>query len=160
MTGKMSLNSMLHLQIEMHLRKLFLRSIQVLGNPSYHQPIWKLLLKKNQSRRSIPSMNMPSSIENLGGWQHDWKKRRTPDFCLNKAYKSSIHPNLHNKILFYLHDEKTPHKRGEAFKVKQVREVAEHILAGFGYQYKSSRPSALSKSTTPTPPVKTEFWTS
>ena len=96
-------------------------------------------------------MTMPSSIENLGGWQHVW----IPYFCLNKAYGNSIHPKMHGKILFYLHNEKTPHERGKAFKVKQVRKVAKHILAGFDYQYEISRPST-SKSTMPALPVKTE----
>src|SRR5882724_8399253 len=85
------------------------------------------------------------------------KEKNIPDFCLKKAYESSIHPDLCDKILFYLHDEKTPHERGEAFEVKQVREAAEHILSGFDYQYKCSRPLATSKSTTPAPPVKTEI---
>jgi len=35
--------------------------------------------------------------------------------------------------------------------------VAEHILAGFNYQYKGSRPSGSSKSTMPAPPVKKEI---
>jgi len=85
------------------------------------------------------------------------KEKNIPDFCLNKAYESSIHPDLRNKILFYLHDEMTPHEREEAFEVKQVREVAEHILSGFNYWYKSSRLSASSKSTMLAPPVKTEI---
>src|SRR5882724_11883261 len=85
------------------------------------------------------------------------KEKNILDFCLNKAYESSIHPDLREKILFYLHNEKTLHERGEAFKVKQVREAAEHILSGFDYRYKSSRPLASSKSTTPAPPVKTEI---
>src|SRR5882724_5169140 len=85
------------------------------------------------------------------------KEKNILDFCLNKAYESSIHPNLRDKILFYLHDEKTPHERGEAFEVKEVSEVAKHILSGFDYRYKSSRPLASSKSTTPAPPVKTEI---
>src|SRR5882724_9222729 len=85
------------------------------------------------------------------------KEKNIPDFCLNKAYESSIHPDLHDMILFYLHDKKTPHERGEAFEVKQVREAAKHILSGFDYQYKSSRPLASSKSTRPAPPVKTEI---
>src|SRR5882724_3338503 len=51
----------------------------------------------------------------------------------------------------------TPHERHEAFEVKQVREVAEHILSGFDYRYKSSWPLASSKSTMPAPPVKTEI---
>jgi len=74
--GKTSLNLMLHLQIGTPSRKLFLGSIWVLGNPPYHKPIWKLFLMRNQSRRFIPSMTMPSSTENLGGWQHIWPRRR------------------------------------------------------------------------------------
>src|SRR5882724_4038699 len=66
------------------------------------------------------------------------KEKNIPDFCLNKAYESSIHPDLRDKILFYLHDKKTLHERGKAFEVKQVREAAEHILSGFNYRYKSS----------------------
>jgi len=66
------------------------------------------------------------------------KEKNIPNFCLNKAYESSIHPDLHDKILFYLHNKKTLHERGEAFEVRQVREAAEHILSGFDYQYKSS----------------------
>src|SRR5882724_2435709 len=85
------------------------------------------------------------------------KEKNIPDFCLNKAYESSIHPDLCDKILFYLHKEKTPHERGEAFEVKQVREAAKHILSGFYYQYKSSRPLASSKSTMPALPVNTEI---
>src|SRR5882724_11552313 len=85
------------------------------------------------------------------------KEKNIPDFCLNKAYESSIHLDLCDKILFYLHNEKTPHERGEAFEVKQVREAAEHILSGFDYRYKSSWPLASSKSTMPAPPVKTEI---
>jgi len=88
---------------------------------------------------------------------HLAKEKKIPDFCLNKAYENSIHPDLHDKILFYLHDEKTPHERGEAFEVKQVREAAKHILAGFDCQNKSSRPLASTKCTTLAPPVKTEI---
>jgi len=85
------------------------------------------------------------------------KEKNILDFCLNKANESSIHSDLHNKILFYLHDKKTLHERGKAFEVKQVREVAKHILSGFDYRYKSSQPSASSKSTMLAPPVKTEI---
>jgi len=85
------------------------------------------------------------------------KEKKILDFCLNKPYENSIHPDLCDEILFYLHDKKTPHERGEAFEVKQVREAAKHILAGFNYQYKSSRPLASSKSTMLSPPVKTEI---
>src|SRR5882724_8203800 len=74
---------------------------------------------------------------------HLAKEKKIPDFC--------------DKILFYLHDEKTLHERGEAFEVKQVREAAEHILSGFDYWCKSSQPLASSKYTTPAPPVKTEI---
>jgi len=85
------------------------------------------------------------------------EEKKIPDFSLNKAYDNSLHPDLHDKILFYLHDEKTLHERGKAFEVKQVREVAKHILSGLDYWYKSSWPSASSKSTIPAPPVKTEI---
>ena len=54
--------------------------------------------------------------------------------------KKSIHPELQDKILFYLSDEKTPCVKGEAFTVEYVREGAEHILEGFDHQYKMSRP--------------------
>jgi len=47
--------------------------------------------------------------------------------------------------------------REASFEVRQVREAAKHILSGFNYWYKSSRPSASSKSTMPAPPVKTEI---
>jgi len=46
---------------------------------------------------------------------HLAKGKKILDFCLNKAYKNSIHPDLHNKILFYLHDEKALNERGKAF---------------------------------------------
>jgi len=101
---------------------------------------------------------MPSSIDNLGGWQTCLaKEKKVPDFCLNKAYETSINPELHNNILFYLHHKKTPHERGKTFEVKQVREVAEHILSGFNFRYKSSQPTASSKSTMLAPLVKTEI---
>ena len=48
------------------------------------------------------------------------KREKILDFCLNKAYENSIHPDLHTKILFYLHDENTLHERGKAFEVKQL----------------------------------------
>ena len=99
-------------------------------------------------------MTTPSSIENLGVATHLEKEKNIPDFCLNKAYESSILPNLCDKILFYLHDEKTLHERGLAFEVRQVREAAKHILSGFDYRYKSSRPLASSKSTMPAPSYK------
>src|SRR5882724_8786577 len=75
--GKTSLNSLLHSRIGMPLKKLSSGSIRVPGNPSYHWPIWMSSPRRNQSRRYSLLMTMPSSIENLGGWQHDWKKRRT-----------------------------------------------------------------------------------
>jgi len=34
------------------------------------------LHKRTQSRTFIPLTTMPSSIENLGGWQHIWPRRR------------------------------------------------------------------------------------
>src|SRR5882672_5176625 len=64
---------------------------------------------------------------------------------LNRAYEMSIHPDLRDKILFYLSDEKTPCVKGEAFSVKQVWEGAEHILEGFDHCYKKPRPAPLSK---------------
>jgi len=85
------------------------------------------------------------------------KENKILDFCLYKAYENSINPDLHDKILFYLHNEKTPHERGKVFKVNQVREAAEHIMAGFDYWYKSSRPLASSKSTILALPVETEM---
>jgi len=68
------------------------------------------------------------------------KEKNILTFYLNQAYEKSIHPDLCDNILFYLHDEKIPHKRGEVFMVEQVRDAAEHFLAGFDYQYKNSRP--------------------
>src|SRR5882724_6012462 len=73
MTGKTSLNLMLHLQIGKISRKLFLGSMQVLENPLADL---EALNKRTQSRRFIPLTTMPSSIENLGGWQHIWPRRR------------------------------------------------------------------------------------
>src|SRR5882724_5202382 len=57
---------------------------------------------------------------------------------LNRAYEKSIHPELWDKILFYLSDEKTPCVKGEAFAVEYVREGGEHILEGFDHRYKTS----------------------
>ena len=76
MTGKTSLSLMPHSRIRTPLKNLSLGSIRVLGKPSYHQPIWKFLLMRNLSRRSISLTTMPSSIKNLGGWKHIWPKRR------------------------------------------------------------------------------------
>jgi len=64
---------------------------------------------------------------------------------------------LIDKVLFYLYNEKTQHIKGEAFKVEQVREAAEHILEGFDYQYNKSRPLTSSKSPLPAPLVQTEI---
>src|SRR5882672_8783886 len=81
---------------------------------------------------------------------------------LNRAYKMSIHPDLRDKILFYLLDEKTPCVKGEAFSVKQVWEGAEHILEGFDHRYKKCRPAPSSTSTSfrtlpSAPPIKSEI---
>jgi len=40
---------------------------------------------------------------------------------LNKAYERSIHPDLWDKILYYLSDEKTPCIKGEAICIEHVR---------------------------------------
>src|SRR5882672_8127782 len=74
----------------------------------------------------------------------------------------SIHPDLRDKILFYLSDEKTPCVKGEAFSVEQVREGAKHILEGFDHRYKKPRPAPSSTSTSfrsllSAPPVKSEI---
>src|SRR5882672_181426 len=74
----------------------------------------------------------------------------------------SIHPDLWDKILFYLSDEKTPCVKGEAFSVEQVREGAEHILEGFNHCYKKPRSAPASASTLfrslPwAPPMKSEI---
>src|SRR5882672_10798672 len=74
----------------------------------------------------------------------------------------SIHPDLRDKILFYLSDEKTPCVKGEAFSVEQVREGAEHILEGFDHCYKKPRPAPSSTSTSfrslpSAPPIKSEI---
>src|SRR5467141_3819396 len=74
----------------------------------------------------------------------------------------SIHPDLQDKILFYISDEKTPCVKGEAFSVKQVWEGAEHILEGFNHHYKKPRsaPSSASasfRSLPSAPPVKSEI---
>src|SRR5882724_7734666 len=84
------------------------------------------------------------------------KEKRVSANGLNRAYKKSIHPDLRDKILFYLSDEKTPCVKGEAFAVEHVREGAEHILEGFDHQYKMSRPST-SSSAPPAPAVKSEM---
>jgi len=88
---------------------------------------------------------------------HLAKEKKIWTFCLNKAHENSIQNDLHDKILFYLLDEKTPHERGEGFKVEQVRESANHILAGCDYWYKTSRSSASSKFTMPALPMKIEI---
>jgi len=115
----------------------------------------EVLLRRNQCRRSIPYGLFHPEFRGLA--THLAKEKKIPDFCLNKAYKNSIHPDLCDKILFYLHDKKPLHERGKAFEVKQVREAVEHILAGFDYWFKSSRTSSSSKSTMLAPPVKTEI---
>src|SRR5882724_3952749 len=74
--GKTSLNSLLHSRIGMPLKMLSSGNIRVPGNPLYHWPIWMSSWRRNQSRRSSLLTTMPSSIENLGGWKHDWKRRR------------------------------------------------------------------------------------
>ena len=61
------------------------------------------------------------------------KEERVSADGLNRAYEKSIHPDLWDKILFYLLDEKTPCVTREAFMVKYVREGAEHILEGFDH---------------------------
>src|SRR5882724_5226492 len=71
------------------------------------------------------------------------KEKRVSADGLNKAYEKSIHPELQDKILFYLSDEKTPCIKGETFVVKYVREGEEHILEGFDHQYKMSGPRQL-----------------
>jgi len=55
------------------------------------------------------------------------KEKRVSADGLNRTFKKSIHPELWDKILFYLSDEKTLCVKGEAFVVKYVREGAEHI---------------------------------
>src|SRR5882724_4888130 len=66
------------------------------------------------------------------------EEKRVSTNGLNRAYEKSIHPDLRDKILFYLSDEKTPCIKGEAFVVKYVREGAEHILEGFNDRYKTA----------------------
>jgi len=56
------------------------------------------------------------SLAKLEVFAEEAKEKKTVDFCLNKAYENSIHPNLHDKILFYLYDKKTPHERGKHLK--------------------------------------------
>src|SRR5882672_1193490 len=74
----------------------------------------------------------------------------------------SNYPDLQDKILFYLSDEKTPCVKGKAFSVEQVWEGAEHILEGFNHRYKKPRPAPSSASTSfrshpSAPPVKSEI---
>src|SRR5882724_7832212 len=89
------------------------------------------------------------------------KEKRVSADGLNRAYKKSIHPELWDKILFYLSDEKTPCVKGEPFAVEYVREGAEHILEGFDHRYKTSRPSTTPKTSSAppisAPPVKSEM---
>jgi len=84
------------------------------------------------------------------------KEKRVSANSLNRAYEKSIHPELQDKILFYLLDEKTPCIKGEAFVVKYVREGAKHILEGFDHQYKTSQP-LISSRTSLVPPMKSEM---
>jgi len=84
------------------------------------------------------------------------KEKRVSANGLNRVYKKSIHPELWEKILLYLSDEKTPCVKEEAFAVEYVREGAEHILEGFDHLYKISQPSTSSR-TFPAPPVKSEM---
>ena len=74
----------------------------------------------------------------------------------------SIHPDLRDKILFYLLDKKTPCVKGEAFSVKQVWEGAKHILEVFDHHYKKPRSAPSSASTSfrslpSAPPIKSEI---
>src|SRR5882724_8054597 len=69
------------------------------------------------------------------------KEKRVSADGHNRAYEKSIHPELQDKILLYLSDQKTPCIKREAFVVEYVREGAEHILEGFDHQYKTSLPS-------------------
>src|SRR5882724_11027723 len=89
------------------------------------------------------------------------KEKRVSAEGLNRAYEKSIHPELWDKILFYLSDEKTPCVKGEPFAVEYVREGAEHILEGFDHRYKTSRPSTTPKTSSAppisAPPVKSEM---
>src|SRR5882672_9213913 len=81
---------------------------------------------------------------------------------LNRAYEMSIHPDLQDKILFYLSNEKTPCVKGKEFSVKKVWEGAKHILEGFDHCYKKPRPAPSSTSTSfrslpLAPPLKSEI---
>jgi len=51
------------------------------------------------------------------------KEKRISANGLNRAYKKSIHPELWDKILVYLSDEKTLCIKGEEFTIKYVREL-------------------------------------
>jgi len=69
----------------------------------------------------------------------------------------SIHPDLQDKILFYL-QMRRPQVKREVFAVEHVREGAEHILEGFNQRYKKSRHSYSSRSTSSAPTVKARYW--
>jgi len=56
------------------------------------------------------------------------KEKRVSANGLSREYKRSIHPDLHDKILFHLSDEKNLFVKGEAFAVEHVREGAKHTL--------------------------------
>jgi len=84
------------------------------------------------------------------------KEKRVSANGLNRAYERSIHPDLQDKILYYLLDEKTPCIKGEAFAIKHIREGAEHILEGFDHQCKKTRHSDSSMSPSSATPVKSE----
>jgi len=85
------------------------------------------------------------------------KEKRVSANGLNRAYERSIHPDLQDKILYYLLDEKTPCIKGEAFAIEHVREGAEHILEGFDHQFKKNRHLDLSMSPPSAVPMKSEI---
>jgi len=92
--------------------------------------------RRIKARRSSPLMTcpLPSRIYEVGNMTV--KREKHTKFCLKQGYESSINPDLHNKIIVFLHDEKDQHERGGGFRSKQVREAAEHILSGFKLWYK------------------------
>jgi len=66
-----------------------------------HSRILDVFAEEKSKQEILTLGDYASSIENLGGWKHVWKKEKNiPDFCLSKAYESSIHPDLCDKILF------------------------------------------------------------
>ena len=85
------------------------------------------------------------------------KEKRVSANGLNRANEMSIHPDLWDKILYYLSDEKTLCQGREAFAIEHVREGAEHILEGFDHWYKKTRHSDLSMSPSSAIPVKSEI---